>query len=168
MRKFTMAALVAVFAMVFSTMVYAAPSPTAGTITVVVPGKQGASAAEVKAADQKQLTALAGYIAESAASMGMTASVKTAVSIVAPKDYKGGDIPTVIAVSGLANGAKNVFAYILLPNGKTVIVPCTVKNGYVGFVAPAFGTVSIVEMTPSVQQAAAAASAAATAPAKLH
>ncbi len=91
----------------------------------------------------------------------------------APADYKGGDIPTVLAAAGLANGAKNVFAYLLLPNGKTIILPCTVKNGYVGFVAPAFGTVSIVVLNPAMGTAAnastaAAAAATAAVPAKLH
>ena len=148
-----MAALVAVFAMLAGTVVYGAPSPVAGTVTVVTPGKSGASAASVKAPTQQELATLASYISESAAGMGMTATVKTSIAIVAPADYKGGDIPTVVAVAGVPNGASNVFAFILLPNGKKVILPCTVRNGYVGFVAPAFGTVSIVVLDKSANTA---------------
>ncbi len=173
MKKIRMIiALTAVLAMAVSTAVMAAPSPVAGTVTVTVPGKSGASVATVKAPTQKELTSLANYIAQNAASTGMVPTVKSSLAIVAPADYKGGDIPTVVAAAGIPNGAKNVFAYLLLPNGKTIILPCTVKNGYVGFVAPAFGTVTIVELNPATKSAAntalnAAAAAAAT-PAKLH
>ncbi|MBO4267658.1 MAG: hypothetical protein J5910_10780 [Lachnospiraceae bacterium] len=165
-----MAALVAVFAMLMGTVVYGAPSPVAGTVTVVTPGKPGGSAASVKAPTQKELSQLASYIEESAAGMGVTATVKTSISIVAPADYKGGDIPTVVAVAGIPNGASNVFAFILLPNGKKTIIPCTVRNGYVGFVAPAFGTVSIVVLDKAPGTAANAGSIgnATTMPATLH
>ncbi len=174
MRKIkSLIAVTIVLAMAFSTVVMAAPSPTAGVVTVVVPGKNGAQAAQVKAPTQKELTKLASFIAQNAATVGMTPTVVASVGIVAPADYKGGDIPTVLAAAGLANGAKNVFAYLLLPNGKTIILPCSVKNGYVGFVAPAFGTVSIVVLNPSMNTAAnattaAAAAATAAVPAKLH
>ncbi len=167
-------AITAVIAMMFTTVVFAAPSPVAGIVTVTVPGKN-AGAAQLRTPTNKELTALANAIAENAATVGMVPSVKANVAIVAPADYKGGDIPTVFAVAGLQNGAKNVFAYILLPNGKTIIVPCTVKNGYVGFIAPTFGTVSIVELNPVSSQASiygnaqtAAAASVEQAPAKLH
>ncbi len=165
-------ALSAVIAMMAATTVCAAPSPVAGTVVVTTPGGKGAGQATVKQASQKELTTLTNYIAQNAAASGMIPSVKATVSIVAPADYKGGDIPTVIAAAGLPNGAANVFAYILLPNGKTVVIPCTVKNGYVGFVAPAFGTVSIVQLTPAAAAMAAGTfgsqSAASAVPAKLH
>lgn len=152
LRFVTAAALV--LAMAFSTVVFAAPSPVAGTVMVVVPGGNGApSSAKVSTPTQEQLEALAAYISKEAAAAGLIPSVKSTINISAPADYKGGDTPVVYAVAGLRNGANNVFAYILLPNGRTVVVPCTVRNGYVGFFAPAFGTVSIVELnapgTPS-------------------
>ena len=171
MRKLkAIIALTAVLAMTASTAVMAAPSPVAGTILVTTPGKPGASAASVKQPTQKELKKLADYIAENAASMGMSASVVSSISIVAPADYKGGDIPTVIAAAGLPDGASNVFAYILLPNGNKVMIPCTVRRGYVGFVSPGFGTVSIVVLTPAAQTAANASNATlfGSAPAKLH
>ncbi|MCR5591565.1 MAG: hypothetical protein K6F73_08525 [Lachnospiraceae bacterium] len=147
MKRFkAIIALTAVLAMTCTTAVMAAPSPTAGVVTVVVPGKGGAEAAQVTSPTVKELTALAGFISENAATLGMVPSVKTAIDIVAPAGYKGGDVPTIFAVAGLKDGVKNVFAYIRLKNGKTIIVPCTVKNGYVGFMAPAFGTVAIVEL----------------------
>lgn len=165
-------ALTAVIAMMAATTVCAAPSPVAGTVIVVNPGSKSSGQATIKQATQKEMTTLANFIAQNAAATGMVPSVKATVSIVAPADYKGGDIPTVIAAAGLPNGAKNVFAYLLLPNGKTIILPCTVKNGYVGFVAPAYGTVSIVQLDPATSTSANAGfgSQAATsmAPAKLH
>ena len=166
----TIIALTAVIAMAVSTAVMAAPSPVAGTILVNTPGKPGSSAATVKQPTQKDLAKLADYIAQNAASMGMTASVVSSISIVAPADYKGGDVPTVIAAAGLPNGASNVFAYILLANGSRVMVPCTVRNGYVGFVSPGFGTVSIVVLNQAAQTAGNASNATlfGTAPAKLH
>lgn len=145
LRIVTVAALV--LAMAFSTTALAAPSPMAGTVMVVVPGGNGTPAsAKVSMPTQKQLEALASFISKDAAAAGLVPSVKSTIDISAPADYKGGDTPVVFAVAGLRNGANNVFAYILLPNGKTVVVPCTVRNGYVGFFAPAFGTVSIVEL----------------------
>lgn len=166
-------ALSAAIAMMAATTVCAAPSPVAGTVVVTTPGGKGAGQATVRQASQKELTTLTNYIAQNAAASGMIPSVKATVSIVAPADYKGGDIPTVIAAAGLPNGAKNVFAYLLLPNGKTIILPCTVKNGYVGFVAPAYGTVSIVQLDPATSTAAntgfgSQAAATSMAPAKLH
>lgn len=163
-------ALTAVIAMAASTAVMAAPSPVAGTILVQTPGKPGTSAASVKQPTQKELTALANYIAQNAASMGMTPTVVSSIKIVAPADYKGGDVPTVIAAAGIPNGASNVFAYVLLANGNTVIVPCTVRNGYVGFVSPGFGTVTIVQLSGKQQTAANASNATlfGTAPSKLH
>ncbi|MBO4904993.1 MAG: hypothetical protein J5367_07190 [Lachnospiraceae bacterium] len=165
-----MIALMAVFAMMIGTAVYAAPSPVAGTVTVQIPGKPGTSSATITTPTQKEIKALAEYIAQNAASMGMTAEVKGTIKIVAPADYKGGDIPTVFAVAGLPNGASNVFAYILTPNGKKIMVPCTVRNGYVGFVAPSFGTVSIVVLNQAAQTAANANNATlfGSAPTKLH
>ena len=165
-------AVTAVIAMMFTTVVFAAPSPVAGVVTVTLPGKN-AGAAQVRTPTAKEITALANAIAENAALTGMVPNVKANVSIVAPADYKGGDIPTVFAVAGLPNGAKNVFAFILMANGKTIIVPCSVRNGYVGFIAPAFGSVSIVELTPAASTAANAANAAASAtglavPSTLH
>lgn len=155
MRKIkVLAALAMALTVAFSCVAFAAPSPVAGTVTVLVPGKAGAEAATIQAPTQEQIVALANFIAENAAAIGMTPSVKTTISIVAPADYKGGDVPVVIAAAGLKDGAQNVFAYLLLPNGKTIILPVTVKNGYVGFVAPAFGTVSIVEMLPGASTAA--------------
>ncbi len=148
LRIVTVAALV--LAMAFSTTALAAPSPMAGTVMVVVPGGNGTPAsAKVSMPTQKQLEALASFISKDAAAAGLVPSVKSTIDISAPAGYKGGDTPVVFAVAGLRNGANNVFAYILLPNGKTVIVPCTVRNGYVGFFAPAFGTVSIVELNVS-------------------
>ena len=161
-----MIALTAVLAMTCSTVIMAAPSPTAGVVTVVVPGSAGAQAAQVQVPTVQQLTALAEFISANAASIGTIPNVKAAIDIIAPLGYKKGDIPTVLAVAGLKDGAKNVFAYIRLKNGKTIIVPCTVKNGYVGFIAPAFGTVAIVELNPA--GTAALPSAAPSAPAKLH
>ncbi len=148
------AAIVAVFTMMATTMVFAAPSPTAGTITVVDPVTKAPSSAQIKQPEQKELEKLAAFISESLAQNGMTASVKTSVSIVAPKGYKGGEIPTVMALAGIPNGATNVFAYILLTNGKKIIVPCTVKNGYVGFVSPGYGTVTIVQLNPTAATSA--------------
>ena len=147
------AALVAVFAMMAGTFVFAAPSPTAGTITIVAPVTKSPSSAQIRQPEQKELEKLASFIAESVAQNGMTANIKTSVSIVAPKGYKGGEIPTVMALAGIPNGATNVFAYILLTNGKKIIVPCTVKNGYVGFVSPGYGTVTIVQLTPAAATA---------------
>ena len=147
MKKFkTIIALTAVLAMTCTTAVMAAPSPTAGVVTIAIPGKGVAEPAQLQPPTIEELTALANYISENAASLGIVPSVKTSVNIVAPAGYKGGDVPTVIAAAGLKDGAKNVFAYIRLKNGKIIIVPCTVKNGFVGFMAPAFGTVSIVEL----------------------
>ena len=164
MRKIkTLIALTAVIAMTAATLVSAAPSPVAGTVTVIVPGSAGEKPAEVKTPTEKELKELAEFISENAAALGMSASVKSTIDIVAPADYKGGDTPVVFAVSGLKDGAKNVFAYILLKNGKRIIVPCTIKNGYVGFIAPAFGTVSIVELNPAAQMAGSTTSAAAAA-----
>ena len=144
LRIVTVAALV--LAMAFSTTALAAPSPMAGTVMVVVPGSGAPASAKVSVPTQKQLEALASFISKDAAAAGLVPSIKSTIDISAPADYKGGDTPVVFAVAGLRNGANNVFAYILLPNGKTVVVPCTVRNGYVGFFAPAFGTVSIVEL----------------------
>ena len=141
-----LAAITAILAVTVSTAVFAAPSPTAGVVTVVVPGSSTASAAEVKAPSQEALTELAEFIAENAATVGQTASVKSAISIIAPKGYKGGSVPVVYAVAGLKDGANNVFAFIRMANGKVVIVPCTVRRGYVGFIAPVFGDVAIVEL----------------------
>ena len=151
MRKIkALTALTAALALVFSTAVFAAPSPQAGVVTIVVPGDTSSSVASIKVPTEKQLTALGSFITENAASLGLIPSVKGTITIEAPANYKGGDIPVVLAAAGLTNGAGNVFAYILLPNGKTIIAPCTVRNGYVGFIAPAFGTVSIVVLnTPS-------------------
>ena len=165
-----LAAVTAVIAMMFTTVAFAAPSPVAGIVTVTVPGKN-AGAAQVRTPTAKEITALADAIMENAAAVGMVPNVKANLAVVAPADYKGGDIPTVFAVAGLVNGAKNVFAFILMPNGKTVIVPCTVRNGYVGFIAPAFGAVSIVELNPVASTAANAGNAAAAAvavPSTLH
>ena len=88
----------------------------------------------------------------------------------APANYKGGDVPVVFAAAGLPNGATNVFAYIIGPKGKIIIIPCTVRNGYIGFIAPVLGPVAIVQLTPAAQSAANAANPAATAavPATLH
>ena len=163
-----LAAITAILAVTVSTAVFAAPSPTAGVVTVVVPGSTSASAAEVKAPSQEALTELAEFIAGNAATVGQTASVKSAISIIAPKGYKGGNVPVVYAVAGLKDGAKNVFAYIRMANGKVVIVPCTVRRGYVGFIAPVFGDVAIVELNPIAAAASASAPAATAAPAKLH
>ena len=160
-----MAALTAAFTMLFTTVAFAAPSPAAGTVTVVVPGGNGPAAAQVKAPTQEELKALADYITSNVASMGMGASVKSTIDIIAPAGYKGGDVPVVFAVSGLKNGAKNVFAYVLGPNGKIVMIPCFVHNGYVGFYAPVFGSVAIVEVNPLTQ---AAAPASGQVPATLH
>ena len=128
---------------------------------VSVPGSGKASAAKLTVPSDKDLSALASLITDSAKQMGMVPSVKATVGIAAPAGYTGGEVPVVIAVSGLKNGASNVFAFIVLPNGKTVVIPCTVRNGYVGFTAPALGSVSIVEMNS-------AGAPAGTAPTKLH
>ena len=48
---------------------------------------------------------------KSSATVGQTASVKSAISIIAPKGYKGGNVPVVYSVAGLNDGAENVFAY---------------------------------------------------------
>ncbi len=158
-RIMTVAALV--LALAFSTVAFAAPSPKAGTVTVVIPGSGKAQNAQINVPSEKQLEALASAITDLAASMGMVPSVKSTVGITAPAGYTGGDIPVVLAVAGIKNCATNIFACILLPNGKTVLIPCTVKNGYVGFNAPGFGTVSIIEMNaPGAPKSAA--------PAKLH
>ena len=167
MRKIkSLIACVIVLSMAFATAVSAAPSPAAGTVAVIVPGSTSAKPAQVKAPTEKELKALTDFITQNAASTGTIPSVKTTIDIVAPDDYKGGDAPVVFAVAGLANGAKNVFAYIRLKNGKVLIIPCAVKNGYVGFYAPAFGTVSIVEHIAAPLAAAAAPSAAV--PSTLH
>ena len=158
-RIITVATLV--LALAFSTVAFAAPSPVAGTVTVVSPGSGKPSNVNLTKPTEQQLEALASFITDVAKEMGMIPSVKATIGIEAPADYKGGDIPVVIAVSGLANGAQNVFALIVLPNGKKVMVPCTVRNGYVGFNAPALGTVSIVEMNS-------AGAPAGTVPSKLH
>ncbi len=151
MRKFkAVIALTAALAMAFATVAMAAPSPAAGVVSIVVPGSAAPSVAEVKVPAAEDLTALAEFISANAASIGGVPNVKAAIDIVAPAGYTKGDIPVVFAVAGLRTGAKNVFAYIRLKNGKTIIVPCTVKNGYVGFFAPAFGTVAIVEMNSTV------------------
>ncbi len=149
-----MIALTAVIAMAVSTAVFAAPSPVAGTVNILDPVTGRASAATVKAPTQTELKELASYIAQNAAAAGMVPTVKSNVDIVAPAGYKGGDVPMVLAVAGLKNGAKNVFAYIRLANGKVLILPCTVNKGYVGFITPAFGTVSIVELNPATAMTA--------------
>ena len=158
-------AITAILAVTATTVVCAAPSPTAGVVTVVVPGGNGASVAEVKVPTQEALTELAEFISGNAATTGQTATVKSAISIVAPKGYKGGDVPVVYAVAGLKDGATNVFAFIRMANGKVVIVPCSVRRGYVGFIAPVFGDVAIVELNPI---SAMAASGGGTVPATLH
>ena len=176
MRKIkALIAITAMIAVSVTTCVFAAPSPVAGTVTVVVPGSKGASAAQVKTPTEKALTELASFISENAATTGMTPTVKSAITIVAPADYKGGDVPVVYAVAGLKDGAKNVFAFIRMANGKVVILPCTVRKGYVGFIAPVFGDVAIVELNPAVSTAlnapaknAATAAAASAVPATLH
>ncbi len=155
MRKLrTIAALTAAFAMLFATCAFAAPSPRAGVVTIVVPGTNTPTAAQIKAPTQEELQKLAGFISANVASLGMGASVKTTVDIVAPAGYKGGDVPVVLAAAGLRNGATNVFAYILGPNGKIIVIPCTVHNGYVGFYSPVFGPVAIVEVNPATAKAA--------------
>ena len=172
MRKIkTLIALTAVIAMAFTTVAFAAPSPVAGTVTVTIPGGKGSSAAQIKVPAQEDIKALADFISANAAQAGMTANVKGTIEIVAPAGYTGGDVPVVFAAAGLPNGATNVFAYIIGPKGKIIIVPCTVRNGYIGFVAPVLGPVSIVEMTPAQQTAAIGANNPATTvatPAKLH
>jgi len=149
-------ALTAVLAMTMTSLVMAAPSPRAGVVSVVVPGSTAAAAAEVKTPTTEELTDLADFISESLASLGQAASVKTAITIVPPADYKGGSVPVMFAAAGLKDGAQNVFAYIRLANGEVLIVPCVVNKGHVGFVAPAFGTVAIVEVNPASQPAAGA------------
>ena len=175
MRKFrSMIAITAVLAMAFSTVAFAAPSPTAGVVAVVVPGSSGAKAAAVKTPTLEELSAIGAFISQNAAATGMVPSVKSTIDVIAPADYKGGDTPFVFAVAGLKDGAKNVFAYIRLKNGKTVIVPCTVRNGYVGFISPGFGTVAIVELnsvptaTSNTASKPAAATAATATAATLH
>ena len=157
----TVVALCAVFAMIFSTVALAAPSPMAGTVTVVVPGA-GGTAAQIKVPTQQEVKALADFISANAASQGMAASVKGTIDIVPPAGYTGGEVPVVFAAAGLKNGARNVFAYVLGPKGKVIIVPCTVHNGYIGFFAPVLGPVAIVEINPISAPAAPAA------PATLH
>ena len=164
----TIVALTAAFAMLFATCAIAAPSPAAGTVTVVVPGAKGATAAQVKAPTQEELKKLADYITANVASMGMGASVKSTIDIVAPAGYTGGDVPVVMAAAGLKNGATNVFAYVLGPNGKITIVQCFVHNGYVGFYTPVFGSVAIVEVSPLAGTAALSTAGAGAVPAKLH
>ena len=165
----TLVALCAVFAMMFSTVAMAAPSPRAGSVTVTIPGRGSSSAAQIKVPSEKDIKTLGDFISANAAASGMSASVKGTIEVVAPADYKGGDVPVVFAAAGLPNGATNVFAYIIGPKGKIIIVPCTVRNGYIGFVAPALGSVAIVQLSPATQSAANATNAAATAaPAKLH
>jgi hypothetical protein len=156
MRKIkTLAALTAALTLAISSTAFAAPSPQAGVVSIVVPGDTVASVASVKVPTANQLSAIGSFISSNAASLGLIPSVKGTITIEAPANYKGGDVPVLLAAAGLTNGARNVFAYILLPNGKTVIVPCTVRNGYVGFMAPAFGTVSIVVLnTPAEARAA--------------
>ena len=166
MRKIkSLTACVIVLAMAFSTAVMAAPSPAAGVVAVVVPGSAAAKPAEVKAPTEAEIKAITDFIAKNAAATGTIPSVKSTIDIVAPADYKGGNAPVVFAVAGLRDGAKNVFAYIRLKNGKVLIIPCAVKNGYVGFYAPAFGTISIVEHISAPTAAAPAGSAV---PATLH
>lgn len=151
MRKIkSLAALTAALTLAISSTAFAAPSPQAGVVSIVVPGSTSASVASIKVPAQKELTSLGSFISSNAASLGMVPSVKGTITIEAPANYKGGEVPVLLAAAGLKNGATNVFAYILLPNGKTIIVPCTIRNGYVGFMAPSFGTVSIVELnTPA-------------------
>ena len=158
MRKIkALTALTAALTLAISTVAFAAPSPKAGVVSIVVPGDTGASVASIKVPTEKELTTLGSFITNNAASLGLIPSVKGTITIEAPANYKGGEVPVLLAAAGLKNGATNVFAYILLPNGKTVIVPCTIRNGYVGFMAPTFGTVSIVELnTPAEAKAAAA------------
>ena len=163
-------AFTAAIAMMFATVAFAAPSPVAGTVTVVVPGGKGATAAQVKTPTTAELKALADFITTNSATLGMGASVKSTIDIIAPAGYTGGNVPVVFAAAGLKNGAKNVFAYILGPNGKITIVPCYVHNGYVGFYAPVFGSVAIVELNPVTAAPKSAATPAATSalPATLH
>ncbi len=151
-----MIAITAILALTASTVVLAAPSPAAGVVSIIVPGSTTPSAAQIKAPTQKALTELASFITQNAATIGQAPSVKSSVTIVAPNGYKGGDIPIIYAVAGLKDGAKNVFAYIRMANGKFVIVPCTVRRGFVGFVAPVFGDVAIVELNPAVSVPASA------------
>ena len=166
----TLVALCAVFAMMFSTVAMAAPSPVAGTVTVTIPGSGGSSAAQIKVPSEQDIKALGDFISANAAASGMTANVKGTIEIVAPANYQGGDVPVVFAAAGLPNGATNVFAYIIGPKGKIIIIPCTVRNGYIGFIAPVLGPVAIVQLTPAAQSAANATNPAATAavPATLH
>ncbi len=168
MRKLkSVIAVTIVLGMLFSTAVMAAPSPAAGVVTVVVPGQTGAKAAQVKTPTQEEIKAITDFIAKQAAQTGTIPNVKSTIDIVAPAGYAGGNAPVVFAVAGLTDGAKNVFAYIRLSNGKVLIIPCTVKNGYVGFYAPAFGTVSIVEHLPAASAIGTNSSAGAV-PTKLH
>lgn len=165
-----MIALTAVIAMAFTTVAMAAPSPVAGTVTVVIPGQKSASQPRISTPSQVSVAALASYISQFAAQSGTVPTVKATVSISAPADYKGGDVPITVAAAGLPDGAQNVFACIRLANGQIIVLPCTVRGGRVGFVAPAFGDVSIVQLSPAAQNAANASNATqfGTAPAKLH
>ncbi len=129
----------------------AAPSPSAGTVSVVINGRQMPLSDGLKTPTADEMAKIGSFISNDAAQQGKIPSVKATVKIETPSEYKKGDfIPVVFAVSGLKNGASNVFAYILLPNGKIVNKPCTVKNGYVGFYTDVFGTVSIVELNDTV------------------
>ena len=158
----TLAALTAALTLAISTVAMAAPSPVAGTVVVVTPGG-AAQPAQITPATQQQVETLVALISDTAMQNGLFPSLKATVNITAPAGYTGGETPILLAAAGLKDGA-NVYAYILLPNGKHLIVPCTVKNGYVGFMAPAFGTVAIVEFTPAAGNAVANPAV----PAKLH
>ena len=134
--------------------VFAAPSPAAGSVNIIVGGKQVPLSSGMKTPTEKDTKQIQTFIFDNAASLGKVANVKSTVTLVAPAGYKKGEeTPIVLASAGLKDGARNVFAYILLPNGKIIIRQCTIKNGYVGFMIPAFGTVSIVELNDAAKTA---------------
>ena len=59
MRKIkTLAALTAAFTLAISSTAFAAPSPQAGVVSIVVPGSTSASVASIKVPTQKELTSL--------------------------------------------------------------------------------------------------------------
>lgn len=144
--KLKILALTLAMATAFSTVVMAAPSPMAGVVVMTTATGQ-TRPAQIKTPTTQDLNALTQYITANLAAIGGAGTVKTAVDIVGSNGFAP-NTPIMVACAGIPDGAKNIFAYIRLKNGQTLIVPCTVKNGYVGFIAPAAGTVAIVEVSP--------------------
>ena len=169
MRKLrALAALTVAISLLASTAVLAKPSPKSGdgkaylnedtnsstpqTAKWTALPESEATILSLKPPTAEELSDLTVYITQNTALLGKTPNVKCVVKTNQPSGYKGGLVPVVFAVSGLKNGQADIYAYIRGAGGQLYIMPCVVFNGYVGYFAPAFGAVAIVELlNPSVK-----------------